>query len=144
MSSKFIVIFLMLACIFGCSKKVKEPNPGDYKVVIQYDNWNQMKADAGIKDQNMFLMLHASWCSICNTFKNDVLTEEEVGTILNNKIVIGLIDGDKDYGKPYMTQFNAGGFPTFLILDKNGNELAKKSGAFSKPDFLSWINPYLK
>ena len=141
---KLVVASLLILSILGCSKKVKEPNPGDYKVTIHMDNWNQMSTDAITKDQNMFLMLHASWCSICNTFKNEILTEESVATIVNNKIVVGLIDGDKDYGKPYMSQYNASGFPTFLILDKNGTELARKSGAFSKSDFLNWINPYLK
>jgi thioredoxin-related protein len=144
MYSKFLVAFLLIISVIACGKKVKEPSLEENKVSIHLNNWNQMSVDATAKDQNMFLMLHDSWCNICNTFKNDILTEESVGNMVNNKIVVGLIDGDKDYGKLYMNRYNANGFPSFLILDKNGNELARKSGGLGKSDFFNWINPFLK
>ncbi len=143
MYSKFLVAFLLIISVIACGKKVKELSLEENKVSFHLNNWNQMSVDAVAKTQNIFLMLPASWCSICITIKKDILTEESVGNMVNNKIVVGLIDGDKDYGKLYISRHNANGFPTFLILDKNGNELLRKTGEISKSDFLNWINPFL-
>jgi thioredoxin-related protein len=55
-----------------------------------------------------------------------------------------MIDGDMTYGKTYYNLYNASGFPTFLILDKNGSELSRKSGGMSSSEFTNWVTPYLK
>lgn len=142
MYSNFLVSFLLIQSKIAYGKKVKEPSLEDFKGSIPLNSWNQMSKDAVTKNQNMILMLHPSWGAIFNTFKKDILIEGLVGNIVNNKIVIGLIDGDKDYGKLHMNPYNANGFPTFLILDKNANELTRKSGGLGKSDFLNWINPF--
>lgn len=137
-----VVSCLLPIFLTAYSKKAKEPKPEDNKLAIHMDDWNLMSADAIGKVQKMLLMLHASWCSISNTFKNDTLNEASVGSRINHTIVVGLIDGDKNYGKPDMSFCDPIGFPTFLIHVKNGNEPQRNSGALRKADFLTYINPY--
>jgi thioredoxin-related protein len=140
-------IFTMIAFIFllsSCKKKVAVTPLSDYKVTVIDENWDQTLLKAQTKDKNICLMFHASWCNICKTFIADVLTNTNVANTINNKIIVGLIDGDKTYGKPYFNQFNGDSFPTFLILDKNGQEISRRKGGMNNTEFLNWINTYLK
>jgi thioredoxin-related protein len=140
----FLIVLLTTFSLISCTKKVKEIPHDQYKVEVIHDNWDSTLSAANTQDKNIVLMIHASWCSICNTFINTVLTDESVETEIGNKIIVSLIDGDKEYGKPYYTQFGASGFPTFVITDKAGNQIAKRSGQLSKEEFLSWISPHYK
>jgi uncharacterized HAD superfamily protein len=81
---------------------------------------------------------------VCNTFKANVLTDSSVINTINNKIVFALIDGDKTYGKTYFDKYSINSFPTFVILDKNGNAIIKKIGGLSASEFKTFVTPYLK
>ena len=72
------------------------------------------------------------------------LLDQSVENELANNIIMSLIDGDKDYGKPIYNQYGASGFPTFVITDANGNMLTKRSGKINKEEFINWIKPYYK
>jgi thioredoxin-related protein len=111
-------------------------------VTVIHDNWANTLSTAKSNGKNIVLMIHASWCSICNTFINTVLTDESVETEIGNKIIVSLIDGDKEYGITYYNQFNATGFPTFIIADNDGVVKAKRTGKMTKEEFISWISPY--
>lgn len=144
---KPIILITIIACSFfliSCSKKVKETPLDQYKVSVIHDNWDSTKSLANSNNKNICLMIHASWCSICNTFKSEVLTDQSVENELANNIIMSLIDGDKDYGKPIYNQYGASGFPTFVITDANGNMLTKRSGKINKEEFINWIKPYYK
>jgi len=128
---KPILILTLITCSIisttSCSKKVKETPLDQYKVTVVHDNWDSTKSLANSNNKNICLMIHASWCSICNTFKSDVLTDQSVENEIASNIILSLIDGDKEYGKPIYIQYGATGFPTFVITDANGNMLAKRS-----------------
>lgn len=139
-----LLILLTTFSLISCAKKVKELPHDQYKVGVIHDNWDSTLSVANSQDKNIVLMIHASWCSICNGFINTVLTDASVETEIGNKIIVSLIDGDKDYGKPYYTQFGANGFPTFVITDKTGKEIAKRTGKMTKEEFIAWTTPFFK
>lgn len=134
-------VFCLVLFFTNCNK-VKEPT--SYPFAIIHDNLDSSKNTAVARDQNIFLMVHADWCSICNNFKATVLQSTAVKDQLANSITTSLIDGDKTYGKPIATQYGVAGFPTLFILDKNGAVLAKNIGALDEAAFLAWVKPFLK
>jgi thioredoxin-related protein len=134
----FSIIFLATAC----AKKV--PEPKTYPFYIVQDNFDTTKSLALAQQKNIFLMIHADWCSVCNTFKTDVLNDASIKTFMENKIVASMIDGDKTYGKTYYDLFSVSAFPTMLVLDATGKELLRKRGTFTKEEFKVWLTPYLK
>jgi thiol:disulfide interchange protein len=145
MIKKLIVASSILVCLFAlgnCGKKsLTAPT---YSFSIIQDNLDSSKTVATAQNKNIFLMVHADWCSVCQTFKTTVLQSAEIKNTLSNGIVTSLIDGDKTYGKPIATQYNVGAFPTYLILDKNGVELKRRSGTVDEATFKAWVTPYLK
>jgi thioredoxin 1 len=138
----FSLLLLSSLMYTGCSKK---PYPAvSYPFGIIQDNLDSAKAAAVTQDKNIFLMVHADWCSVCNTFKTSVLQSADIKTTLTNTIVTSLIDGDKPYGKPIADKYGVNSFPTFLILDKTGVVLATKKGNITESVFKEWVKPYLK
>ncbi len=142
---KIFLFSLLTLAILGfenCGKKTYPPVTIPYGVI--YDNMDSAKTLAGSADKNIFLMFHAAWCNACFNFKTNVLNNADTKALLENKIVISLVEGDLTYGKPYAEQFNVTGYPTYVVLDKNGNTLIRKTGGMSAETFTQWITPYLK
>lgn len=141
-------IGLIGACIAiliaSCLKNSKEIPHQKYSVKVIHDNYDSTLNVATKADKNICLMLHAPWCKYCNKFIGDVLTDSSVKNEIGNKIIVGLINGDSDYGKKYYKQYMANGYPTFLILDNKGMLINKKPGSQSKDEFIDWIKNYYK
>jgi thioredoxin-related protein len=135
-------LFTLSVAFINCKKKAVAPS--SYNFPIIQENYDSTLLVASNANKNICLMIHASWCNTCNTFKANVLADENVVNIIKDKIVFAMIDGDKTYGKTYFNQFQLSGFPTFILLDKNGVELSRKSGGLSSSDFKTWVTPYLK
>jgi thioredoxin-related protein len=143
---KNVLLFSLLALtntLFnGCSKK---PFPAvSYPFTIFQEDLAGAKTAASAQDKNIFLMIHADWCEVCNTFKTNVLQSTDIKNTLSNGIITSLIDGDKTYGKPIADTYKVTGFPTFLVLDKNGNVIIRKTGGMNESTFKAWVMPYLK
>jgi thioredoxin-related protein len=135
-----VTVFLVIG-FSNCKKSFPEVV---YPFTIISDNMDSSKATAAQRNSNIFLMIHADWCSICNIFKTTVLQSDDIKNTLANGIVTSLVDGDKTYGKPIASQYNISGFPTFLILDKNGVELSRRKGVLTEDAFKTWVTPFLK
>ncbi len=139
-----LILVIALLCVSTFSN-CKKPYPEvQYPFSIIQENLDSAKNQAASKNMNVFLMVHADWCSICNTFKTTVLQSEDIKNTLANGIVTAMVDGDKTPGKPVADKYNVTGFPTLLILDKNGTVLQRKTGGMLEADFKKWVTPYLK
>lgn len=80
----------------------------------------------------------ATWCQPCKTM-HPVL--EQVKEILGDRIRIIKVDVDKF--NTTASQYGVRAVPT-LILFRNGEILWRQSGALSKADLLTVIDPFLR
>jgi thioredoxin 1 len=136
------ILFITTLFFANCNKKIVVPT--SYALKIFDENYEGTISETNAKNQNACIMIHASWCSVCNKFKANVLTDSSVVNTINNKIVFALIDGDKTYGKTYFDKYGINSFPTFVIVDKNGNAITKLSGGLTASEFKAFVSPYLK
>jgi thioredoxin-related protein len=142
---KILVLNLILLCILCINSCTKKSYPKvAYPFGIIEDNLDSAKAAANTTNKNIFLMVHADWCINCQTFKTTVLQSTSIKNLLSTGIITSLIDGDKTYGKPIATSYTVKAYPTFLILNKSGTELARKVGLLTEAEFTSWVTPFLK
>jgi thioredoxin 1 len=87
--------------------------------------------------QPVLVDFYATWCGPCKVM-SPVLKElkEEVG----DKLTIVKVDVDK---QPDLAQaLSVQGVPTFVLF-KNGNPLWRQSGAMSKAQLKSFLQPHL-
>lgn len=108
---------------------------------INFDDGSYQSVLQRSKDEhkNIFYMLYANWCSHCNKMKQDVFKEEKVSQYLNANFVCAWQDVEKGQGAVMKQQFKANAYPTFLVLDANGQLLYAFNGEWQADDFLAEI-----
>lgn len=86
-----------------------------------------------------FIDFFASWCGPCIAMKPIIAQLE---TDLAGKVIIKKIDVDENQEEA--SKFGISSIPTFVILDKEGVEVARKvGGGHSKDQMISWVQQYL-
>ena len=136
----FLVVLVTLISFTACNKnKVsKVPLPEGY-----YENqWNEPLAAANDYDRKVFVQFYAEWCSLCASFKEDVLNDDEVELYMKDKFVPVLLDEEKGVGKELFEKHSLGGHPLSVMFDKDGAILGQHKGKMTKEQFLNWIKPF--
>lgn len=79
----------------------------------------------------------AKWCPPCRTMGP---VAEEVAEELKGKVELVKIDVDEERGKA--SKYEVFAIPTFVI-EKNGEEVARTTGAKTKEKFKEWVEQHL-
>jgi thiol:disulfide interchange protein DsbD len=74
----------------------------------------------------IFLYAHASWCSWCRKFEEDVLRDEVVIQTLRNNFISVAFDVDNQIS--LTRNFKIFGTPTMIFLDEKGREIRRIRG----------------
>ena len=108
---------------------------------------------AKVEKKPIFYMAYADWCPHCKNIKATTLRDPEVVSFMNTNYVFAGLNFEKPGSEDFKTKYNVKTFPTFLVLDENGQELARFTGELKKDKFLSEVKlalnpkqqlPYLK
>ena len=108
---------------------------------------------AKVEKKPIFYMAYADWCPHCKNIKATTLKDPEVVLFMNANYVFAGLNFEKPGSEDFKTKYNVKTFPTFLVLDENGQELARFTGELKKDKFLSEVKlamnpkqqlPYLK
>ena len=108
---------------------------------------------AKVEKKPIFYMVYADWCPHCKNIKATTLKDPEVVSFMNANYVFAGLNFEKPGSEDFKTKYNVKTFPTFLVLDENGQELARFTGELKKDKFLSEVKlalnpkqqlPYLK
>jgi thiol:disulfide interchange protein len=93
----------------------------------------------------IFLDLWAEWCPPCQYLKNQVFPTAQAQAALTAYVPLSVMVQYKDRrsipeGERLAAQFKLEAFPTLLILDANGKELRRQTGAFeSGAELAHWL-----
>ena len=87
----------------------------------------------------IFYMAYADWCPHCKNIKATTLKDAEVIAFMNSNYVFAGLNFEKPGSEVFKTKYNIKTFPTFLVLDENGLELARFTGELKKDKFLSEV-----
>ncbi len=121
---------LLLMATFSWAQQEVIFDDGSYQSVLQRS-----------KDEhkNIFYMLYASWCGHCNKMKQDVFKDAKMAQYLNANFVCAWQDVEQGQGVAMKQQFKANAYPTFLVLDANGQLLYAFSGEWQADAFLAEV-----
>jgi thioredoxin-related protein len=92
---------------------------------------------AKVEKKPIFYMVYADWCPHCKNIKATTLKDQEVVLFMNTNYVFAGLNFEKPGSEDFKTKYNVKTFPTFLVLDENGQELARFTGELKKEKFLS-------
>ncbi|MFH6959505.1 thioredoxin family protein [Flavobacterium aquidurense] len=104
---------------------------------IQFFNGTIQEALEKAKKENkpIFLDIYATWCGPCKMLKKNTFSDKEVGDYYNTNFINIAIDSETKEGRELVDKYRIEGYPTLLILDKNGKQIAKQLG-FVEPHIL--------
>lgn len=108
---------------------------------VKWEEGTFAQALAKAKKQNkqIFLDCYTSWCGPCKHMANNVFTLPEAGKFFNSTFVNVKIDMEKGEGIDLCKKFEVKAFPTFLIIDGEGNEVGRIVGGGELQDFIGKV-----
>ena len=68
----------------------------------------------------VYIDCYTSWCGPCKMMSSKVFPDKQAGDFFNPRFISLKIDMDKDEGKELAQKWNIRVFPTYLILDPQG------------------------
>lgn len=98
------------------------------------------KAKNNKKGPNLvFMDCYTTWCGPCKHMANVVFPTKEAGDYFNKKFVNFKTDMEKGEGIELAKKYNIRAYPTFLILDGDGNEVGRVVGSAELGKFIEKV-----
>lgn len=85
----------------------------------------------------IFMDCYTSWCAPCKMMNTTVFTQPEVGHFFNEHFINVKFDMEKGEGRDLMKRYGMQVFPTYLLLDAEGNEVHRVVGGHEAGEFIS-------
>ena len=115
----------------------EEPHSGEH---VAFDRVNPTEKidEAQQNSEKTLLYFTANWCGPCKIMDKLVFSaDKSVAASKSFKPLKVDIDRHPDLKKAY----NIGGIPVLVVLDEQGNEIARKGGYTSVNEFLDLLSP---
>jgi thioredoxin-related protein len=133
---------------------------GLFQAVAADPGWltNVPQALAQAKKENKMVLLNftgSDWCGWCIKFKSEALETQEFATYAARNLVCVEVDFPrktpisaalKQANKALAAQYKVTGYPTFVVLSKDGKELGRQDGyqAGGPKAFMAWLDNFKK
>ncbi|MCK9305569.1 MAG: thioredoxin family protein [Bacteroidales bacterium] len=87
----------------------------------------------------IFIDCYTSWCGPCKDMTNNVFPQEVCGDFFNANFVNLKFDMEKGEGVDISKKYAVSVYPTFLILDTEGNEINRVIGSDKAEPFIEKV-----
>lgn len=88
----------------------------------------------------LFVDCYTSWCIPCKVMEKEEFTKSEAVEYFESHFICVKYDMEKGDGPTLAKKFNVSLFPTYLIIDKNGEEVHRVVGADKMKDFIKKVD----
>lgn len=123
--------------LFMLSFSFLAANAQDEGMKFQHDKtFNQIVELAQKDNKYIFIDAYASWCGPCKWMAKYIFPVKEVGDLFNKNYINAKFDMEKGEGLELAKRFEVKNYPTYLILNKNGELVHRGLGSMEKEDFL--------
>ena len=109
---------------------------------VQFESGNLKDAIAKANADNKLVMIMGSttWWGPCKSLEKDVFPTKEAGDFINSKFVFIKYILDKEDGDNINETYHIKGYPTFVFVDGNGQEVARMlGGANNAEGFIAMV-----
>jgi len=136
-----IFLLLLLLVVLACSKEKENNKATESDIIEKYQlNWfvNLEKALEKAKEEDKAVLINftgSDWCGWCFKIRDEILVKPEFRDFANKNIILVELDFPKRikqtdevkaYNRKLMNKYKIQGFPSIVLLDKNGNRLSGK------------------
>ena len=133
MKKLFLICALALASVAGWSQ-----------MTFATGSLDDALKTAAKENKYVFLDVYTTWCGPCKYMSASIFPDKKAGEFMNPKFVNIKIDAEKGEGIDVAKKYAVKGYPTMLILDSKGKELARMMGSTkTADDFIKAVNEKL-
>jgi thioredoxin-related protein len=100
--------------------------------------WKETLAKAKKENKMIFVDVYTTWCGPCKLLKKNTFPDKALGDYFNKNFINIAIDAEEGEWIKFAEQNNIQGFPTLLIIDKNGNEAGRTMGYMPAAQLLQF------
>jgi thiol-disulfide isomerase/thioredoxin len=105
-----------------------------------FDDALQLARDSG---RPMMIDFYATWCGPCKKLAKYTFQDEDVSTLVAEKLVCIKRDAEKDEGAELAKRFLVYNYPTMIFLKPDGTEIDRHVGFLQPPEYMQLVNDYL-
>jgi len=132
------MLLAFMVCLVGTTyAQEKESNDG--VKFVENMTFDQALALAKKENKLLFIDCYTSWCGPCKMMARDVFTQKIVGDYFNPKFVSMKVDMEKGEGVQLKDKFEVKAFPTFVILNGNGEIISRLVGGGKAEEFIKRV-----
>lgn len=108
-------------------------------ILFYQGSLKEAKEAAREKDKLIFIDAYTVWCGPCKWMDANVFIRDDVGAFYNEHFISLKLDMEKEGdGADVLNDYNIKAFPTFLIINQNGEMLHRAVGSLNPERFLSF------
>ena len=113
---------------------------------IRFETGGLQEALAKARKENkaVFVDCYTSWCGPCQMMSSKVFPDKQAGDFFNPRFISLKIDMEKDEGKELAQKWNIRVFPTYLILDPQGEIVYTSQGYIPAEELIRRMNEGLE
>ena len=93
--------------------------------VFEKGTLKELLALADEQDKYLFVDVYATWCGPCQIMAKQIFPQQKVGEFFNKTFVNAKFNAEKGEGVDVAKRYSVKAYPTFLILDSDGEEVGR-------------------
>ena len=105
-------------------------------IVFETGSLNEALEKAKREGKALFVDCYTSWCGPCQMMSKRVFPQKSVGDFMNPSFVSIKIDMEKGEGVELAKRWKVGSFPTYLVLDAQGEVVYTSNGSMPAEMFV--------
>ncbi len=128
-------LFFVLIALFVSAAAMAQSGGVNFRDI----DFAAAKRTSASEGKPIFMDAYASWCGPCKNMATNVFTQDAVGKFINGNFIPVKYDMEKGEGPQLRSDYGVKAYPTFLILDSEGKELARVVGGAPAEEFIAKI-----
>ena len=113
-------------------------------IVFREGNWEKILKQAKKEKKLIFVDCYTSWCGPCKMMSSKVFPDKQAGDFFNPRFISLKIDMEKGEGKELAQKWNISAFPTYLILNPQGEVVYTSRGYIPVEELIKRMNEGLE
>lgn len=98
---------------------------------------DQARREAEVQGKPVLMKVGAEWCTACNAFDKATYENDIVKSALGDNVVLCKIDAEKGKGIGVARQYSVRNFPTFILVNAEGETMDRWLGYHEDEGFAS-------
>lgn len=108
-------------------------------VDFQHTTFAEVLAKAKAENKPIFLDAYTTWCGPCKYMATKIFTQDKVADFFNANFVSTKFDMEKGEGLELAKKYGVKVYPTFLVLDSDGNIIHRLVGSNEAEPFMEKV-----